>query len=285
MALEGVRVGPLDPDKGEMFGQVGSTNSARQLIRHHQAMHPPALVAALGLTRQSERSDALVRDELPGAVDDYYGEANEALPDGAVINGASVRGEEDGAQQVVTFSWVVPPSVGGSGRSGKGFIPYDADTLAKSYKAGTEAVRVAKLKSAGLPWSGASPEIVEVPDPAVVAENEELHKALDEMHKRVAELEQERENAAATAAAATPPSPVVAPASPEQAVAGAVSTEDADPQMPWPGYDDLNADDVRSKLREADAATVQRALAYERVNKNRGTVVSAAQQILDRPGE
>lgn len=307
MALEGVRVGPLDPDRGEMFGQVGASSAARQLIRHHAAMHPPALVSALGRTHQKERSDALDRGELLEAVIDFYAEAGEALPDGAVIDGAAVRGEDDGRQQVVTFTWVVPVEEGGSGRSGKGFIPYDADHLPQSFALGNDAVRIAKLKEAGLPWhpEAVNREVAGIAGtgvPADIVDAGELDDALEENATLREEIESLRQQLSAQQAQspAVPPVPAApmtveggsalvppqepAPAAdePEEPPAG----DDMGPTTyePWPGYERENADVVRRKLREADDRDLaRRVLAYEKATANRGTVVSLANQLIDRP--
>jgi ferritin-like metal-binding protein YciE len=42
---------------------------------------------------------------------------------------------------------------------------------------------------------------------------------------------------------------------------------------PWPGYDDLNADEVRRSLREADEELAADVHSYERSHKNRSTVL------------
>jgi hypothetical protein len=47
---------------------------------------------------------------------------------------------------------------------------------------------------------------------------------------------------------------------------------------PWPGYDALDVDGVRSVLDEADRERLATVLAYERAHQNRAGVVLAAQQ-------
>lgn len=300
MALEGVRVGPLDPDRGEMFGQVGASSAARQLIRHHAAMHPPALVSALGRTHQKERSDALDRGELLEAVIDFYAEAGEALPDGAVIDGAAVRGEDDGRQQVVTFTWVVPVEEGGSGRSGKGFIPYDEDHVPASFALGNDAVRIAKLKEAGLPWhpEAVNREVAGIAGtgvPADTVDAGELDDALEENATLREEIESLRQQLSAQQAQSPAVPPVAAAPMtveggsalvPPPEPAAAPVPEDTGPTTyePWPGYEGENADVVRRKLRESDDRDLaRRVLAYEQATANRGTVVSLANQLIDRP--
>lgn len=313
MALEGVRVGPLDPDRGEMFGQVGASSAARQLIRHHAAMHPPALVAALGRTRQKERSDALDRVELREAVADYYSEAGEALPEGAVITGAAVKGEDDAGQQVVTFTWVVPVEAGGSGRSGKGFIPYDAEHVPQSFALGNDAVRISKLKEAGLPWhpEAVSREVAGIAGTGVPAdvvdagalddalqENATLRDELTDLRAQLARIEGQQQPvspASAGGGSGVAASPMVAEGG-SAMITGTRGPEDeppagevpdageGGPQQPWPGYEGENADVVRRKLRESDDPGLARSvLTYEQANANRGTVISLANQLLDRP--
>jgi hypothetical protein len=299
MALEGVKIGPLDPDRGEMFGQVGANSTARQLIRHHAAMHPPALVAALSRVRQAVRSDALDRAELDSAVADYYAGMGEALPDGAIIDGAAVRGEDDGRQQVVTFTWLVPVSEGGSGRSGKGFIPYDADHLPNSVAAGNDAVRIAKLKEAGLPWhpEAVSREVAGIAGTGVSAgAGEEMYSA-GEMQTLRDEIERLRAQIADIEAT---PQPLASSAGGGSGVAASPMTAEGGSALvpgtrgpdslaapegePWEGYDGTNADDVRKRLRDSDDPELaRRVLSFEQAHANRGTVISLANQIIDRP--
>lgn len=302
MQLEGVRVGPLDPDRGEMFGQVGGVGSptaARKLLRHHQLMHPPALIAALNGARQEARSLTIDRDELEAAVERYYDEAGEALPDGAEITGTAVKGEDDSRSQFVTFTWVVSVENGGSGRSGKGFVPYTSRYVPKSIAAGDQAVRVAKLKEAGLPWT---PEAVQAEAagihgtgvPAVDPERERLeadNARLDEenellvvdkeaLQARIAAIEEQL--AALTAKEPEPPQDAETP---EPVLAQPV--EPAEPAAvvdaePWPGYEDDTADKIRSRLKSVERPVVEAVLAYEMAHNNRTSVVGAANQILDR---
>jgi hypothetical protein len=147
--LPGLRVGPLDPDRGENLGQVGGQSTARRLIRHHVAMHPPALMRALNRTRQDARSEAVDREEAEELIRELYRDAGEALPEDSQIKGFAVRGDDEApGEQVLTFTFTTK-----SGRTGKGFVPYTHDDLSRSRAAGDEAVRIAKLKEAGLPWA------------------------------------------------------------------------------------------------------------------------------------
>jgi len=51
---------------------------------------------------------------------------------------------------------------------------------------------------------------------------------------------------------------------------------------PWPGYDELNASDIRSVLSEGDDERARSVRAYERSHKNRAGVLNAAGQELSR---
>jgi hypothetical protein len=301
MALEGVRVGPLDPDRGEMFGQVGGQMSARQLVRHHMALNPPALVAALSGKPHPERSEALDREEVSAAVIEYYADTASPLPDGAVITGANVRGVDDTPdRQFVTVTWHVPTDAGGSGRSGKAFIPYNSDTVPNSKSLGDEAVRIEKLKKAGLPWhpsqlahalAGTSVVGAQDPDEALVEERDGLAAEAETLRKQLADSEaarvaaetQAEEAAAALAAAQTPAAPADDSSGAAEAGATDDASSDAEPSEPWDGYDSQNADKIRKRLREKkDVPEAEAVVAYESKHANRGTVVAAANEVLDR---
>jgi hypothetical protein len=45
---------------------------------------------------------------------------------------------------------------------------------------------------------------------------------------------------------------------------------------PWPGYDSMKADEIRARLREADADLARQVLDYERRHQERTTVTTAA---------
>lgn len=47
---------------------------------------------------------------------------------------------------------------------------------------------------------------------------------------------------------------------------------------PWPGYDELTADEVQSVLAEGDEDRVNQARSYERAHKNRATVLQATER-------
>lgn len=292
MQLEGVRVGPLNPDRGEMFGQVGgigSPTAARALLRHHQLIHPPALIAALNGSRQEARSLAMDRDELEAAVERYYDEADEALPDGAEITGSAVKGEDDARSQFVTFTWVVSVENGGSGRSGKGFVPYTDEYVPRSIAAGNHAVRVAKLKEAGLPWTpdavqaeaagipGTGVPVVDTERERIEEENEQLAEDKAALEYRLAALETQL----AELLTAKEPEPPQDAETPEPGLAPPSLAVDPHAE-PWPGYEVDTADKIRARLKNEERPVVEAVLAYEMAHNNRTSVVGAANQILDR---
>ncbi len=47
---------------------------------------------------------------------------------------------------------------------------------------------------------------------------------------------------------------------------------------PWPGYDDQTVDEIKNRLTDARAATVITVVTYEKANKNRTTVIEAAER-------
>ena len=47
---------------------------------------------------------------------------------------------------------------------------------------------------------------------------------------------------------------------------------------PWPGYDELTADEVRAVLADADDDRIGEVRAYERAHKNRAGVLKAAER-------
>jgi ferritin-like metal-binding protein YciE len=49
---------------------------------------------------------------------------------------------------------------------------------------------------------------------------------------------------------------------------------------PWPGYDELNVEAIRTQLADADDDRTKRVRAYERAHKNRGGVLSATEREL-----
>lgn len=280
-ALPGVKIGPLDPDRTADFGQVSASTSARQLVRHHAAMYPPELRRILSLKRQEERSKALDPDEVEAAVHASFEDDGQDVPEELAITGASVRGEDDSAQYV-TWTYRVK-----SGRTAKGAVEYDSDAFSTSIEAGDEAAAIAKAKEAGLPWipqataealrgegkgkskskskggnAGDAAEAKRLAD-----ENEGLRGQLDDLQQRLAAVEGQ--------------APSIAQTGPE---AGAAGTPEGEPTATVPdGYDDANAADIRQKISagEYDRPTLEAIVAYERVNANRSTVVSAAEQKLD----
>lgn len=290
--LDGVRIGPLDPDKGESFGQIGGQTTARRLLRHHTAMHPPALRAALSRIQHDERSGAIDIDEANAHIREVYEDAGEALPDESRIVGHKVRGQDEQPElQVLSFTYTTAGN-----RTGKGFVPYR--DLPKSVAAGDEAVQIKRLKDAGLPWA---PSVAAQAAAGItgtgVAEDRDLGEVLDEQHvsgleEENEELRAEVESLRARIAEETAQREADAQAATAEAAASGTIVSDAQPARypsagePWEGYEGANAQDVVRKLREEkDPELAERVLAYEKRadGGGRSTVISAAEQILDRP--
>jgi hypothetical protein len=51
---------------------------------------------------------------------------------------------------------------------------------------------------------------------------------------------------------------------------------------PWPGYDELSVDEVRSVLSEGDEQRIRSARAYERKHKTRAGVIQATERELSK---
>ena len=49
---------------------------------------------------------------------------------------------------------------------------------------------------------------------------------------------------------------------------------------PWPGYDELNANEIRAALSEATDARLEAVRTYERAHKDRSSVLTAAEREL-----
>lgn len=291
--LDGVRIGPLDPDRGETFGQVGGQSAARRLVRHHTSMNPPALLRALRRVRQDARSEAVDREEAEGFIRDVYEAAGEELPEDSIITGYAVRGEDEQPElQALTFTFTTK-----SGRTGKGFVPYGADELSTSRERGDRAAQIAKLKEAGLPIPEALAAVTQAitgEDPAapatdeaaqarIVELDEENDKLADENNDLKDELDELRQRLAALEAAP----PRTSDAGVETGPQNADGATDGPVEVPEPyeGYEGKPAQDVRQRIREAnDPDLARRVLAYEtrQDGANRSTVVSAAQEVLDR---
>lgn len=282
--MDGVRIGPLDVDKGESFGQIGGQTAARRLIRHHTAMNPPALTAALSRVRQDARSDALDREEAEENIRAWYEEHGEALPEDSKITGYAVRGDDEAPElQMVTFTFTTK-----GGRTAKGFMPYR--DLSQSVKAGDIAVARAKAIDSGHP--------VEAPAGAGdSAELRELRGLVEALTARLADVEDRepldpaelaRELRAAMAEDAAPdvgatglPDGDAAPAPPVEHV-----PETDELVEPWEGFEGMQAQLVRQRLAESkDPDVAKRVLAWETRpdgGPNRRVVIAAANAILDR---
>lgn len=280
MGLPGVRVGPLDPDRTADFGEVSGKNSARSLVRLHAQQYPSTLLAALGRRLDPERSKALDMDEVRSYLDGLTRENGDpAIPVGAEVVAASVRGERD-REQVLTYSYRVE-----SGRTAKWFAEYNADVLPISYEDGSDRVRVAEMKERGVVMS----------DPDVSAggstsktdnENRRLKKELERLQGELARVTQEV-NRGATVPEPDALSPDAGdepqePAGDEPAGDSIPAAEDP----PFDGYDEMKAAEVVKQLKAEDTADVERQaiLDYEKTHANRKSVVGAAEQSLGARG-
>lgn len=303
MGLPGVKVGPMDPDATETFGQVNAT-TARRLLRLHERANPPELRRALAMKMDEPRTTAVLRN-LPEIAEYLSGleleNGDPVVPEGAKVAGANVRGEP-GTDQVLTYTYVVP-----SGRSAKWFVPYDGDAIPDAHEMGTELTRIARAREVGVvAWddqghskqaldrenahlrrqvaalrkSIEGGEDVEVPadseasagavaDGPLLEELQELRVRDQENQTRLAQLE------AALAAL---------PGGGDVAAAAAGGQPAVDHTEPWEDYDSTNARDVADRLKAegADPAEAERVLAYERSHANRQTVVAAAERALDQ---
>lgn len=268
----GVKIGPQDIDASERLGGGGQDTSTqvRRLIRHHRRMYPAPLRAALSHTRNEPRSRALVLAEVRDVVADE-------LPDGAVLTGAAVRGEEDNPEKFLTYTFRTAEDET-SARTGKGACVWDADRFPESAERGDAAAQVAAAKEAGLPvinaemlaavaqmggGGGGKARVerveVPVPDPAQAEEIERLKAELAAAEKR-------------------------APADAGSGDAGSESPAAAEP--PVADWDDLTATQIADKVKASDDPELaQRVLDYETRPGagNRSTITQACNRLIDRP--
>jgi hypothetical protein len=250
--LPGVRVGPLDPDVTESFGQVSGRVSARQLIRQHAALHPPALISALSKKLDDEFTQGLDLSEVGEALADD-------LPDGVTnVVGAQIRGERD-KPQVLTFTYETE-----SGRTAKWFVPLDdvRDSIPASLERGEKIARFAEAKRLGLALT-----TDEAGDPT-----QDIHTGGAEatfLRRENARLKREAEALRARLEGRESAQP---PADDGTGL----------PAEPVVGYEELNADDAKKLLADDETTPEEVAaiLAYEKATKNRKSVVSAAEQKL-----
>lgn len=164
-------VGPMDPDNtAELTRNYGVGNNSLELLRGQADNQPPELMAILAVPADSERSEALVLDEVIRAAGDLLDR------DGSRLLSAYVRGSTD-MDRVVTISYEVA-----SGRTGKAALGPWVKGFPQSYAA-WDGLRRQKmgLASAGASLTGgsldASPELAE------------MRKVLEEQAVKLAELQ------------------------------------------------------------------------------------------------
>lgn len=271
--LPGVKVGPLDPDRTADFGQVSAANNARTLIRLHTQMYPQVLVAALAKKQDVQRSQGLdigeVRDYLGGL---SLENGDPAVPEGAEVVGANVRGERD-REQVLTYT-----VRHASGRTAKWFAPYSEDVLPESYAEGDERVHLHELREKGLVATqagsaagerGTTRSASEAGDIRLARENDKLRERLEAAQR---ELEQVRAGASEDGESGDEPG----------------SREPTSAQEPpFEDYDDEKSAELVKRVKDEEGTSreeVQTILDYERVHQNRKTVVAAAEARLGAHG-
>lgn len=230
-------VEPGDPDVASRFaGKVGVHNKANEMIAAVQAANPRELRVAGALPRDPDRSRAIA-----GHLDEVQKLADTDDP----IEGATVRGRDEDRGKIVLYVARAP-----SGRSYRGFVPYDG----KKFR-GTEAdggrLRTLRLRAESAP-EDATPADRRSTEKADSA-NAELLRELQALRDRVEELEAEK----------------------EEAPDGVQTYEE-----PFEGYDELKVDDVSAQLAEADVETSKAILAYEEVHQDRKGVKDAAEKRL-----
>lgn len=311
MALPGVRVGPLDPESTAGFGQVSAQNSARQLIRLHRQLHPPALLRSLARPRDEAHSQAAL--ENLGAVQSYVDgltleNGDKVLPEGGRVNGAAVRGES-ATGRVLTFTYSLP-----SGRTGTWHAPYNRDVIPEVFDAGERFKASERAKREGLPldYEGTRTEILErhnqelrrerdalratlerggdapdaTPDPsidlrpqaAIAADLEEKGREVQELRERLARYEALEQAQGGNVNVAGVQETIRPEGGPEDGpgLSGGVAAEDP----PFDGFESMKADDVNAYLKASERTDEERraVLEYERTHANRKSVVSTAEQ-------
>lgn len=250
--LPGVKVGPLDPEATADFGQVAANRSARRLIRLHAASMPPVLQQALAKPLNEARTKALRLSEVRDAVE---------VPDGHVVVGATVRGKE-GDELVLTYTYRHVDE--DKARTVKWFVPLTevADDLEASMELGDRLAVVAERRELGLLSTGGEQDVV-----GGDAHQRSLERQLDDLKRendKLSKALQERDAARVD----------------DDVPGGEAPTSDE----PWEGYDDAKADDIARSLSEADQDTRDRVADYEAANKNRATVMRAAER-TDQSGD
>jgi hypothetical protein len=305
--LNGVKVGPLDPDVTRDFGTIAKGRTARQLLNLQRRMHPLELTNALRKKYDEPRSQALDFDEIEAAL------AGE-IPDGCEIVGANVRGQRD-RDKILTYTLRTP-----SGRTVKWFTEYDAERFPASVEAGDEATAVAQARERGLPAQMQSHHArsVEVenarlrrklqdlqaavegrvaPGAAVEEDDREELSSLDEelsVDEARDRADQAERDAAASAERIAELEAQLAAANAALSGGGAALTG-ADDQggdegpldEPWEGYDGLTIDDVKSHLSgieddEERAEVARTAYAYEEASTSpRSSLLSWLRQHHD----
>jgi hypothetical protein len=283
-----VKVGPLDPDRTAEFGQVNASANARTLVRLHAQMYPQVLVAALSKKQDVQRSQGLdfqeVCDYLNGLTLDN---GDPAVPEGAEVVGANVRGERD-RDQLLTYVVRYP-----SGRTAKWFAPYHEGVLPKSYDEGSERVHLHELREKGLVATagsaagerGTTRMASESGDIRLARENDELRQEKDRLEREGREerarLQRELDEARSGQAPAGEDDEAEEPAGD-----GGPNEPTVAEEPPFADYDDVKAAELVKRVKAEDTSVedVQAILDYERTHQNRRGVVAAAEARLGAQG-
>jgi hypothetical protein len=306
--LPGVKVGPLDPDVTESFGQVAAAKSAKQLIRYHIAQNPPALRKALAALRDDDRSKAALDnlEEIQEYVERLTLENGDpVMPAGSVVNGAAVRGNQS-TGRMLTFTFKVP-----SGRVSTWFAPYNRTVLPVTFDAGETYSKVRVQRDRGvvaLDTSAMDNEMLTRHNRELLAENDRLRKATDtapaadaptnedgspidtrgtstivdeneQLRRQNVEIMAELQSYRSLAGAAGGGVPMGGLDERTDPNAG-VMTAGQDP--PFEGYDDMNAVTLATWLKSDERTDAERqaVLDFEVAHSNRRTVVAAAEGSL-----
>ena len=264
MAPPGLTLGPQDIDSaGELTGRLGVHNKAGTLLKRHAALYPMALRQALALPIDLQRTEALDVEEVLTVLNGLKGRRAFFDEEVHTLEDASVRtpqGNVTDDKRVVSVVFRAERDKGGSGRSGRGVIPYSELTASiRAYEekvaAGDSSASSTALANVGSDGSGADAELAARVAALETATSEAEERARQEAETRAA-LEEELARL-------------------------------RDPE-PWEGYDEANGDEVIVRLREGGLrefgeAGLERIRDYEEAHKNRKGVLGAVQEALNDP--
>jgi hypothetical protein len=263
MATPGLTLGPQDIDSaGELTARLGVHNKAATLLRRHAALYPAELRTALSLPVDQERTAALDAEEVLSVLSGLQGRRAFFDADVHVVEDASVRSAEGtrlDEDRVVSIVFRADRSKGGSGRSGRGVIPYSQ--LSGSIRAFEDARD--RPGAPAIPIEGSRVAASGEVDADLAARLDALEQSTRDAEERARAAEESRADLEARLARAENPEP-------------------------FENYDELDADDVARQVKEGGleefgTAGLQRILTYEQSTKNRKTVTKAVESALSEP--